>query len=50
MADIINDYYCVNEASTSLINDYANSDLAEILAKFANTYYDSYFLFQVRIY
>lgn len=43
MTDIINDYYCVNEASTSLINDYANSDLAGILAKFANTYYDSYF-------
>lgn len=41
--EIIYDYYCVNEASTSLINNYASTDLAEFLQKFANEYYENYF-------
>lgn len=43
MADIINNYYCVNEASTSLINNYTNKELANKLTSYANDYYDSYF-------
>ncbi|MBS1476763.1 MAG: hypothetical protein HP024_02300, partial [Acholeplasmatales bacterium] len=43
MADIINNYYCVNEASTSLINNYTNKELANKLTSYANNYYDSYF-------
>lgn len=43
MAEIIDNYYCVNEASTSLINDYASNELADILKNVANDYYDSYF-------
>lgn len=41
--DIIYDYYCVNEASTSLINNYASTDLATFLQTYANNYYDTYF-------
>lgn len=41
--DIIYDYYCVNEASTSLINNYSSIDLAKFLQTYANNYYDKYF-------
>ncbi len=41
--DIIYDYYCVNEASTSLINNYSSIDLAKFLQTYANNYYDTYF-------
>lgn len=43
MEEIVHNFYCVNEASATLLNDYSSEKLALFLQEYANNYYDSYF-------
>lgn len=41
--EIIYDFYCLNEATTKLLNDYSSEAMASLLKNAANTYSENYF-------